>query len=415
MGGKSTSDWSSSGTSRPNSPPPVSRILPQKIREKMPCRTRAVISGTPTTMMEESIRKLVAQVALPATYDWLLPSAFDSANNPPPGYLTVYSTQFLSDLRVPSVFSVVQFFPICRKFSGVLAPKITTGECFFYLTPRPGLTFLREKPYSHGSWKSHFFFYKKGRVEGIKRSVILGRAWAWSLNALPPLNLGDIKRSVKEEGLVDHEFNAKAILEEELLIVAGLHPAPDRYEGPLDCVTRFRIMRNRVAVRKFIHDDVPVMPSSSETRSAPSSPMDIPPKLTPHSQTSPPAPSSEPCTFETPVIEVVTSPEDVPPTTFPIDAQQEVDSPLPSPVEDPPSSHKRPRVSVEGAKEVPFEAGLSQPVFPAPVLTPRMDPQAGAFNMSKAVNRADVEVLTPRTFIDIGNLVLSNASVVWFL
>ncbi|KAK4426465.1 hypothetical protein Salat_1415100 [Sesamum alatum] len=101
MGGDSTSDWTSSGTSGPNSPSLVSRILPQKIRGKMPRYTRissssknaslvpimasseamAVIFGTPTTVTEESIRKLVAQVALPATYDWALLSASDLANN----------------------------------------------------------------------------------------------------------------------------------------------------------------------------------------------------------------------------------------------------------------------------------------------------------------------------------------------
>ncbi|KAK4426464.1 hypothetical protein Salat_1415000 [Sesamum alatum] len=176
---------------------------------------------------------------------------------------------------------------------------------------------------------------------------------------------------MKEAGLVDHEFNAKAILQEELLIVAGLHPTPDRYEGPLDRVTRFRIMMNRAAVRKFIPDDVP----------------------------------------ETPVIEVVTSPEDVPSAPLHVDAQQDVGSPLPPPVEDLPSSHKRPCVSVEGAEEVTPRLVPSQPAFPALVLTLRMDPQARAFNMSKAINRADVEVLTPRTFTGIGNLVLSHASI----
>ncbi|KAK4438105.1 hypothetical protein Salat_0144600 [Sesamum alatum] len=208
------------------------------------------------------------------------------------------------------------------------------------------------------------------------------------LNALPPLNLGDIKRVMKEVGLVDHEFNAKAILDEELLIVVGLHPAPDRYEGPHD-----RIMMNRVAVRKFIPDDVPAMPSSSGTRSAPSTPSDLPPKLTPTSRMTHPPSASLPCHQETPVIEVVTSPEDA------------------SYVEDLPSSHKRPRIDVEGTEDVPTAAGPSELAFLAPVLTPHMDPQVGAFNMSKAVNRADVEVLTPRTFTSISNLILSNASV----
>ncbi|KAK4426624.1 hypothetical protein Salat_1431100 [Sesamum alatum] len=130
MGGGSTSDWTSSGTSGPNSPPPVSQVLPQKIRGKMPHRTRvssssetaspvsvmasseamAVISGTPTTMTEESIIKLVAQIALPATYEWVLPSASDAASDPPPGFLTVYSAQLLFGLRFPLPPLMVEIF-----------------------------------------------------------------------------------------------------------------------------------------------------------------------------------------------------------------------------------------------------------------------------------------------------------------
>ncbi|KAK4429358.1 hypothetical protein Salat_1236200 [Sesamum alatum] len=192
------------------------------------------------------------------------------------------------------------------------------------------------------------------------------------------------ERVIKEAGLVDDEFNAKKILEDELLIVAGLYPAPDRYERPLDRLTRFRIMMNRAAVPKFISDDVPAMPSSWGIRSAPSTPSDLAPELTPTPTTTPP-PSSVPCPQDTPVIEVVTSPEDIPSMIPPTDLPQDVhpSSPLPLSVEDLPSSHKRPRVEAEGA-----------------------------FNMSKTVNRADVKVLTPRPFTSIGNLILSNASVI---
>ncbi|KAK4424010.1 hypothetical protein Salat_1594400 [Sesamum alatum] len=277
-------------------------------------KAMAVISGTPTTMTEESIRKLVAQIALPATYDWVFPSTSMAASNPPPGFLTVYSAQLLSGLKFPLPFLMVEIFnllgippsqllpnsyrlvvgfllcsqlygfsPSVENFLGVLAPKVTTGECFFYLSPRPGLTFLREKPSSHGAWKSHFFFVRKPEWN-------VPTAWAWSLNALPPLNLGHIKRVMKEAGLVDHEFNATKILEEELLIVAGLHPAPDRYEGPLDRLTRFRIMMNRASVCKFISNNVPAMPSHSGTRSAPSTPSDLPPELTPTPTTTLPHP-----------------------------------------------------------------------------------------------------------------------------
>ncbi|KAK4427801.1 hypothetical protein Salat_1549100 [Sesamum alatum] len=68
----------------------------------------------------------------------------------------------------------------------------------------------------------------------------------------------------------DHEFKAKAIMEEELLIVASLHPALDPYEGPLDRFTRLP------------------MSSSSGTRLAPSTLLDLPSSITPGSITPPP-------------------------------------------------------------------------------------------------------------------------------
>ncbi|KAK4421311.1 hypothetical protein Salat_2081600 [Sesamum alatum] len=187
MGGLSTSDWTSSGTSGPDSPPFTSRVLPQKIREKMPRRSRAfsssktasptpvivsseamaVISGTPTTMTEELIRKIVTQVAFPAHYEWILPLPSESANNPPPWCLA----GFLPANCCPTSIGLVISFLLCSQlygfdlsvenFLGVLAPKLTTRECFIYLTPRPGLTFIRDKPSSHGAWKSRLLFVRK--------------------------------------------------------------------------------------------------------------------------------------------------------------------------------------------------------------------------------------------------------------
>ncbi|KAK4425453.1 hypothetical protein Salat_1739300 [Sesamum alatum] len=252
--------------------------------------------------------------------------------DPPPGFLTVYSVQLLSGLRFPLPPLLVEVFNLLGIPPSQLLPN--------------------------SYWKLEWD---------------VPTAWAWSLNVLPPLNLGDIKRVMKEACLVDHEFNAKATLDEELLIVVGLHLAPDRYEGPSIVLLDFiRIMMNRVVVCKFIPDDVPAMPSSSGTRSAPSTPSDLPLELTPRSTTTPPPIASLSGPQETP---------DVP-----------LSSPLPLPVEEPPFSHKRPCISVEGAKDTPSVAGPSEPAFQAPVLTPYMDPQAGAFNMLKAVNRADVEI-----------------------
>ncbi|KAK4423359.1 hypothetical protein Salat_1918700 [Sesamum alatum] len=81
--------------------------------------------------------------------------------------------------------------------------------------------------------------------------------------------------------LVEHEFKGKVSLEEELLIVAGLHPAPDRYEG---------IMMNRAAVRKFILEDVPAIPPSSSARSVSSTPSDLPSSSIPREFDSCPSP-----------------------------------------------------------------------------------------------------------------------------
>ncbi|KAK4426623.1 hypothetical protein Salat_1431000 [Sesamum alatum] len=141
-------------------------------------------------------------------------------------------------------------------------------------------------------------------------------------------------------------------------------------------------MMNRAVVCKFISDDVPAMPSSSGMGN----------------------PGDRSCHFSGRCASMV------PPSDFPQDVHPS--SPLPSPVEDFPSSHKRPRVEVEGTEGAPTVAGPSEPVFLALVLTPRMDPQEGTFNMAKVVNQADVEVLTSRTFTGIGNLILSNASVI---
>ncbi|KAK4416753.1 hypothetical protein Salat_2500800 [Sesamum alatum] len=179
---------------------------------------------------------------------------------------------------------------------------------------------------------------------------------------------------MKEVGLVDHEFSAKALLEDEHLVVAGLHPAPDTYGGPLDRFSRLRIMMNRAAVRKFIPEDVSAIPSSSGLRPVlpddlpdgllppagiPLSmrplrsilPGDLPTSLTPLASTpssfrprsSPsPVPQVNPCPFPqgTPIIEVGTS-EEYTPSQAPSDLPPM--SPLLPPFEALSSSLKRPR------------------------------------------------------------------------
>ncbi|KAK4421769.1 hypothetical protein Salat_2127500 [Sesamum alatum] len=119
----------------------------------------AIVSSTSSQMLEEPIRKLVAQVALPVDYYWLhtFPSQF--ANDPPAGYLTVYASQLTSGLLFPLPTPLQQLFNILRIPPtncfliriDVFAPKLTTRECFFYLSPHPGLTFIRDKPSSPGA------------------------------------------------------------------------------------------------------------------------------------------------------------------------------------------------------------------------------------------------------------------------
>ncbi|KAK4433308.1 hypothetical protein Salat_1093100 [Sesamum alatum] len=207
-----SSDWTSSDTSRPPSPPQTTHLLPQKINGKMPRRSRAsssgenvspsptlisgealaTVSSTSSQMSKEAIRKLVAQVALSATYDWLRPTSSQFANDPPAGFLIVYASQLTSGLRfplppllvhlfnilgilpsqlLPNSYRLVVGFLLCSQlyrfearvenFLGVLAPKLTSGEFFFYLSPHPSLTFIQDKPSSHGAWKTRFFFVRK--------------------------------------------------------------------------------------------------------------------------------------------------------------------------------------------------------------------------------------------------------------
>ncbi|KAK4421461.1 hypothetical protein Salat_2096700 [Sesamum alatum] len=173
------------------------------------------------------------QIALPSEYECVIPGPSHSVNNPPPGCLTVYASPFTFGLRPPLPNLLVQFFNVLGIPRTQLSPILIRW------------------------WGLEGFFFSKERVWEVPV------AWGISLNALPPLNLGEIKERMKSVGLLDHGFKATAILKEELLILAGLHPAPDHYNGPLERYTRLRNMMNCVAVRKFIPKDAPSIPSSS--------------------------------------------------------------------------------------------------------------------------------------------------------
>ncbi|KAK4417218.1 hypothetical protein Salat_2547400 [Sesamum alatum] len=175
-------------------------------------------------------------------------------------------------------------------------------------------------------------------------------------------------------GLVSHEFKAKAILEEELFIVAGIHPSPDRYEGPLDAYSRLRITMNRAVVRKFIPNDVLAIQPSPSNRSILSTPSEAPSASVPRVVT-PPPPQSYTSAFPqgTPIIKVSTSPEESTPFQTPLEVDPS--SPIPPPVEAVSSSQKRPRIEEVPVEESPAGEASKPLVFPARVLTPHLEPR----------------------------------------
>ncbi|KAK4438797.1 hypothetical protein Salat_0214300 [Sesamum alatum] len=153
-------------------------------------------------------------------------------------------------------------------------------------------------------------------------------------------------------------------------------------------------MMNRVAVRKFLPETLPVNPlSSPSTRSASATPSDVlssgrgrsPSRTTlgvrPGSVFPKPVPSARiDVPIEVPVMEVEASPE--------IEA-----SPVPS---SPPF--------------VPPSEAVPPPSFPLPVVTPQFNPKAGVLNMCKAVHRGDVESLASRPMEGFGHLLLSQTA-----
>ncbi|KAK4433232.1 hypothetical protein Salat_1085500 [Sesamum alatum] len=259
------------------------------------------------------------------------------------------------------------------------------------------------------AWKNRFFFVRKTEWE-------VPLTWRSSLNELPPINFELVRERVKAAGLLDHGFKVKALMEEDLLTLAGLHPVPDPYTGP-DSQT----MMNCAAVRKFLPENVPSNPlSPSSTRSASATPSDIQssdrgrsPSRTPPiarlGSASPSPPPTDPpgSSMDTPMIEVETSPEG---DTTPIPSS----SPLVPQVEEGSSSQKRPRVEgVPQGEEVPSSDPPSAAAsFPLPVMTPQFNPKSGVSNMCKAANKDDVEFLSGRSMESLGHLILSQTAMV---
>ncbi|KAK4426461.1 hypothetical protein Salat_1414700 [Sesamum alatum] len=360
-------------------------------------------------MSAKTIVKTINLLGLPEGFEILTPIEYQRANNPPPGCVIVYAAQCVSRLRFPlhpflvdllvtlgippsqlnpnSYRLVVEFLLCCQlyclepsveNFLGIFSPRLTPGECFFHFTPRLGLVFIHEKPSSYGAWKNRFFFIRKAEWE-------IPLVWRPSPNDLPPINLELVKERVKVVGLLDHGFKAKALVEKDILIVAGLHPVPDPYTGP---ESRYlQTMMNRAAVRKFLPENVPSNPlSSPSTRSASTTPLifnrvvGVDPLLV-HLQRSG--------------------------LTLLLSARFPRDTPIP-PWRLP--SQKRPRV-----EEVPLaEEAIppsptptaAPPSFPLPVMTPQFTPKARVSNMYKATNKGDVEFLFGRSMESLAHLLL---------
>ncbi|KAK4435089.1 hypothetical protein Salat_0672200 [Sesamum alatum] len=191
-------------------------------------------------------------------------------------------------------------------------PCLSSDDCFSCFFPRPGLIFTCEKPSLYGTWKSHYFFVCRSNWE-------VPTTWR-SLNYLPPINLEGVKGRLKDAGMFNHGFKAKTLLEQDLLIVTGLHPTENTYSGIESHFSRLSV------ILKFIPGDVPSNPLfSSSMRSALVTPLDIPSNsharslfetreaqldAPARSSSSWPAPS-DPVEFPqgTPIIEVVTSPQ----------------------------------------------------------------------------------------------------------
>ncbi|KAL0312875.1 UNVERIFIED_CONTAM: hypothetical protein Sradi_5686800 [Sesamum radiatum] len=70
------------------------------------------------------------------------------------------------------------------------------------------------------------------------------------------------------------------------------------------------------------------------------------------------------------------------------------------------SSLKRHWIEETGAEEVP------PMTFPASVPTPRLDPKAGVFNMTRVVHRSDVEGLSSHSMHGLEHFLLAQTSTV---
>ncbi|KAK4428541.1 hypothetical protein Salat_1153900 [Sesamum alatum] len=293
-----TSDWTSSASSS-LSPPSTACVLPKKIRGKTPRRYKTSSSKEPSSPIPNEIS--------------------------PDSFAAISSISLkMSPKLIIETLNLLECYEVLCQYN-------TRGQ-----TTLPPIALPSTPP-------------------NVFQEVPL--AWRLSLNELPPIDFESVRKKVKSASLLDHGFRAKALLEEDLLIVAGLHPIEDTYTGPESCYFH-------LPIHKFLPENVPSNPfSSSNTRSISATPLDIQSSGRSYSSAylgyAPPEP---------PVIEVVTSPEDdttLAPPSSPLSAS------LVPPPEIGSSSQKRPHVEEDPLEEASPGGNFAQiPAFPSPMMTP---------------------------------------------
>ncbi|KAK4428397.1 hypothetical protein Salat_1139300 [Sesamum alatum] len=147
-------------------------------------------------------------------------------------------------------------------------------------------------------------------------------------------------------------------------------------------------MMNRAAVRKFILDDVPAMASSSGTRSGSSIPLDMILHSLVRSLT-----QLIQCLL---LVRRILSLLAILPQFLP-----------------------RSRLCLHFTRgfvwrklqpRAPLQVTLLIWFFPAPALTPHLDPRSGVFNMSCTIHRSDVEALLSKSVLGLGSFILAQNS-----
>ncbi|KAK4416969.1 hypothetical protein Salat_2522400 [Sesamum alatum] len=295
----------------------------------------AIISGTSSAMTEDDIRKVVAQIA------WGSPCPVFNVLRIPPIQLLPNSYRLVVGFLLCAQLYGLE--PSIENFLSVLAPKLTT----------------------------------RGSL----------------LNAMPPLNLGEIKRRMKQVGLVNYEFKVKPLRKRSYLL--WLDSIQLRIPKRVPWIVSLDSPCSQVRVRGHSFDPFRLAPRDRS--------------LFHHSSTF--SILLRDVSLGNPCDRGGDFSQRVHPLSDPFGGA----TPFPSPpqVEVLPYAHKRSRIDETDVEDIPrLTEETPGSSFPIPVLTPRLDLKAGTLNMSRTVHRADVDVLAPPTKQGIGNFVLAEPSTI---